>query len=520
MYKFIFNSRLFLVCIIPLLLGCITTFSFQPYNFSIINFFVLPGLFFILSDINKRSKNTYRKKPFLINLFYVGYFFGVGFFLFGTYWISNSLKFDDNFRNLVPYTTVIIPLVLGIFYGLATLLCGRYLRLNFNSFLLFCFTFSLIDFIRAELFTGFPWNLWAYSWSWFVEILQILNPIGLFAFNLISVTFFLLPIVFFMKKIKYKNYIIILSIVLFFFNYLYGNYIINKNESETKKVLTENEYIYVKIISPSFDLKYNLSEEEALLRINQLIKYSDAEKDKKTLFIWPEGSLSGKYFLDFEKYKELINKNFSKEHLIVLGSNTLNKKKGEFYNSFIIIDHKLNKKFQYDKIKLVPFGEFLPFSSFFQNIGLKKITEGIGSFSKGEIRYKFLYDKVTLVPLICYEIIFPDLIQNIESKNNLLINISEDAWFGDSIGPYQHFSKSIFRAIESDAYVARSTNKGISAIISNKGKVIKSLKNNETGNIEYKLPILEKKGGNKNDLIFFVLLFTYGFIFLILKKNE
>ena len=169
---------------------------------------------------------------------------------------------------------------------------------------------------------------------------------------------------------------------------------------------------------------------------------------------------------------------------------------------------------------MVPFGEFLPFQAILERIGLKKITEGFGSFSNGTSNKTFSYNNLNIIPLICYEIIFPKLIQKVDFKNTLLINISEDGWFGESIGPYQHFSKSIFRAIESDSFVLRSANKGVSAIINNKGQVIKSLKNNETGNIEYSLPIIEKKGRNKNDLIFFVLLFTYCFIFFKYKKND
>ena len=169
----------------------------------------------------------------------------------------------------------------------------------------------------------------------------------------------------------------------------------------------------------------------------------------------------------------------------------------------------------------MPFGEFLPFETKLEKIGLKKVTEGFGSFSKGNINNTFSYNNLNIIPLICYEIIFPELIQKIKSKNNLIINISEDGWFGDTIGPYQHFSKSIFRAVESDSFVIRSANKGVSAIINNKGQIIKALKNNETGNLEYRLPIVnKKKGGNKNDLIFFVLLFTYCFIFLKYKKND
>ena len=102
----------------------------------------------------------------------------------------------------------------------------------------------------------------------------------------------------------------------------------------------------------------------------------------------------------------------------------------------------------------------------------------------------------------------------------MIINISEDGWFGDSIGPHQHFAKSIYRAIERNTFLARSANKGISAIISNKGQIIKKLNSNESGNIELEVPLIKRKNKNKNDLIFFVLLFTYIFIFKFNKKNN
>ncbi len=519
MINILFSSRLLLVFITPFFLGCLTVFSFQPFNFTIINFFIFPSLFYILCNINKRSKNKYRKKPHLINLFYAGYLFGIGFFLTGTYWISNSLQFDQSFKNLIPLTIILIPLTLGLFYGLGLLVCGKYLKYNYSSVILFCATVSAIDYLRSKILTGFPWNIWAYSWSWFIEIIQILNPIGLFAFNLLTITLFCLPTIFFLNRSQYKGFILIIFSISFFGNYLYGNYLLNNNKIESEKHLNQKELVNIKIISPNFKLKYDLTEKETYDRIKKLIRYSNVEKDKKTLFIWPEGALSGKYFFEMDNYKDLIKKNFSKNHLITFGINTLNQKGDKFFNSFVIVDYNLNKKFQYNKIKLVPFGEFLPFQTKLEKIGLKKVTEGFGSFSKGTSDNYFPYYNLNIIPLICYEIIFPELVQKISSKKNIIINISEDAWFGDSIGPYQHFSKSIFRAVESDSFVLRSANKGISAIINNKGQVIKSLKHNETGNIEYTLPILEKKGGNKNDLIFFVLLFTYGFIFLRYKKN-
>ena len=520
MMKFIVNNRLMLVFFAPFFLGCLSVLSFQPFNFTLINFLIFPTLFWIISYINKRSKNTYRKKPHLINLFYVGYFFGIGFFLAGTYWISNSLNYDQTFQKLIPFTKIILPLALGLFFGLGSLMCGKYIKFDIKSVFLFSASFAAVDFLRAKILTGFPWNLWAYSWSWFAEIIQILNPIGLFAFNLIVITLFLTPSIFFVKKFKNKALILGSFFLIFFLNYLYGNFVINNNKLEIKSLIENNKFINVKVISPNFELKYNLDNTQISNRIKRLIKYSEIDKNKKTLFVWPEGVLSGKYFFEIQRYKKIISENFSDNHLLIFGTNTLDQKGEKFYNSFIITDNELNKKFHYNKIKLVPFGEFLPNFFFLDKFGLKKITEGFGSFSEGNIQNIFVYDKLKLIPLICYEIIFPELTQKIEGNYNVIINISEDAWFGNSIGPHQHFAKAIFRAVESDSFVIRSANKGISAIINNKGQLVKSLKHNESGNIESRIPLIEKNKRNKNDLIFLFLLITYVLIFLILKKNE
>ena len=114
--------------------------------------------FLILRNVNKRSKNKYRKKPHLINLFFVGYFFGIGFYLTGTYWISNSLQFDQSLKNLIPLTTILIPLLLGLFNGLGTLVCGKYLRNDLKS-IFFSVLISIIDYLRAKILTGFPESL-------------------------------------------------------------------------------------------------------------------------------------------------------------------------------------------------------------------------------------------------------------------------------------------------------------------------------------------------------------------------
>ena len=108
------TSRFFLIFLFPFILGSITVFSFQPFNLSYINFIVFPILFLLTTYIQKKSKNTYRKKPYLLNLFLIGYFFGIGFFLSGVHWISHSLTFDENFRFLIPLSIIGFPIFLVV----------------------------------------------------------------------------------------------------------------------------------------------------------------------------------------------------------------------------------------------------------------------------------------------------------------------------------------------------------------------------------------------------------------------
>lgn len=518
MVKKFLNNRYFILLIFPFFIGFLTVLSFQPFNFTFINFIILPLFFYLIVFISKKSKSIYRKRPYKINFFLVGISFGFGFYLSGISWITNSLTFDENFIILIPIALIFIPLFLSLFVAIPVLIIGPKLKFNFKSIIIFSACLAVSDYSRAKLFTGFPWNLWAYSTSWANEILQILNYVGLYAYNLIVITLFLLPIAIFFKISKVQKITIvsiIISIVLIL--YILGSYIINKND---KFLESSNEKIFVKIISPNFELKYGLTESDIKKRFEKLIRYSDPEKDKKTLFIWPEGVFSGYSYNEIYSYKDLIKSNFSNNHLIIFGVNKADYQFNQFYNSMVVVDDKFELIKSYNKRKLVPFGEFLPFESILNRFGLKKITEGYGSFLEGKNNNNIQIEKLNILPLICYEVIFTDLIQRSDLETNIIVNISEDGWFGSSIGPDQHFIKSIFRAIENNTFFIRSANKGISAVIDNKGAIIKELKRNEAGNIEFEVPLIKSKK-NKNDLIFLILLITYLFIFLInRKKNE
>ena len=512
------DNRFLTLFLFPFLIGSLSTLSFQPFNFTFVNFLILPIFFYLIVYINKKSKSVYRKKPYKKNLFYFGTAFGFGFYLTGIHWITNALTFDENFKILIPFGLILIPLFLSLFFSLITLLVGPLLNLNFQSIFFFSGSLAMSDYLRGKILTGFPWNIWAYSFSWSPEIIQILSKIGLFAFNLISITIFMLPAVLFLNlNFTKKIYHILVLILILFFLYLYGNYSLNSGQ---KKLKTYKETVNVKVISPNFDLEYGLDYKDIENRLRKLIRYSDPVNNTKTIFIWPEGVFSGYSYNEILRLKNIFKNNFSKNHFILFGINRIDKKKNGFYNSLLIIDNKMEIIQEYKKQKLVPFGEFLPLENLLSKIGLKKITEGHGSFLKGGNQKNLKVEKMNILPLICYEIIFTKFVQLSNQDTNLIINISEDGWFGNSIGPYQHFAKSIFRSVEHNSFLIRSANKGISAIINNKGQVVKKLNPSEVGYIQQDVPLIKNKNRNKNDLIFFVLLFTYIFYFYFYKKKQ
>ena len=520
MFNKILNNRSVVLYLLPFSLGLLSVFSFQPFNFSIINFFLLPVLFFILVYVKKKSRSTYRKRPYLRNFFFVGLLFGFGFYLSGIFWITYSLTFDDSFKILIPFAIILVPLFLSIFTGLTTMIVGQFLNYNFTSILLFSGFFSFSDYVRGKILSGFPWNLWSYSWSWLTEVLQILNFLGLYAFNLLTITIFLMPAVLFFKiKFSKKILSISLTFLFIFLIYIYGTFNINKNKA-ILNYINDNQKTYTKVVSPNFELKYNLSFEEMEKRLKDLIKYSEPSDEKPTLFIWPEGVFTGYSYEEISEFDYLIKENFKKNHLIIFGINTVDKETGAYFNSLIVVNSNFEILHQYDKKKLVPFGEFLPLEKILNKFGFKKITQGYASFSEGKLTEKISFNNINILPLICYEIIFTELVQKSSEEINLIVNISEDGWFGNSIGPHQHFAKAIFRSIENNSFLVRSANKGISAIINNNGEIVKKLNTLESGNIEMEIPVIKPKYKNKNDLIFFTLLFTYLFIFLIFKNKN
>ena len=502
----IYNNK-FSIILISLSLGILSSFSLPPYNYFFVNFFAFPFLFYILvKNLNNKS----------VNNFLVGWFYGFGYFLFSLYWISNSLKFDKNFEHLIILSILFIPFILSLFYGLFSYLIKFLnIKMNFNSILVFSLTLSIIEYLRGTILGGFPWNLISFSLIEINSSIQILSLIGTYSLNLLVITFYCLPIIIIFKISKLKKLLILLSATLIFiFNLYYGENRIKKLETAEKKMI----YPSIKLISPKFNIERFFTEEPIENKLNELIEIS-YPLDKDLLLIYPEGitnlSELNKLDINFKKISDQLTNNSK----IMLGITFDDGDK--LFNSLALFNKEFEIEDKYNKNKLVPFGEFLPFEKFLTHLGLKKITYGYRSFDSSKERNIFNVGSISFLPLICYEIIFSGQL-NISKKSDydFILNISEDGWFGDSIGPIQHFSHSKFRSIEEGKDVLRVANNGITAHVSLFGKVNKKIDTTEKGSIEINsvskpFPTFFSIYGNK---IFFFLVFFYITLIFFLKK--
>ena len=489
------------------IIGCLLSFSLPPYNQTWISFFAFPLLLFFLI---KNQDSSYK------SFFIFGCLFGFGYFLCSLYWIHYSLNFDPDLIILKPLSIIAIPAYLSIFYGLSFLCVKKFVSKKFSFIIIFSIILAIFDFVRGHVFTGFPWNLFVYTWSWSLESIQILNLFGTYSLNLISIFIFSLPVIIYIENNLQKKISVSLFLVLIFsLNFYYGQSFLKKNN------LTVIPNLQIVTVQPDRSLENFLLENNEVNYVNQLITISNPQiyKKKQTVFVWPEGVLSN--LNNLKIYQNMIKENFLENHVIIFGATNLQNNK--MFNSLVLVDNNGNILNIYSKLKLVPFGEFIPFVDLVEKLNLKKITFGYGSFQSGPDRKPIsIFNTLSFLPLICYEMIFTGAV-NIDTKPyNFILNISEDGWFNKSVGVHQHFVHSQFRAIEEGKHIIRSTNQGFSSSILPNGSVNKVTKLDGYSKISTEIYLNNEEtvfSVYKNK-IFYLLILILSVLLVFFKKNE
>ena len=486
--------------LISFLCGVLAVYGFAPFTFYIAISIAYSGFYLLLNYSKSR-----------IEAALISTCFGFGLFFFGLHWVVNALFFEfDKFWFLIPIALIVLPIYKSIYFFVFGYLsfslfknCNEALRLISLAVL-----YSFIELIGSFGKLALPWFLLGYSAPTF-EMMQFTNLISI---NGMSFLFFILYsypgfmlICFFKKKNYYFFNLSILCVFLAI--YTYGFYVVSipTKFSNNKVLLVQGN---------------NKNQEMNWRNINNTIKsYIELtlENSKDVdLIVWPESAIKIPIDRDNRVNKTLSNiLNNSQKLIVGVATYTKSNDSYKFYNSSLLIDRYKIVEI-YDKIKLVPFGEFVPYRNI---LPIDKVTPGSLDYNHGYINKDFKVNDIVIKPLICFEVLFNNLIQY-NSVSDLIVNITNDSWYGQSIGPFQHFQIARFRAVEIGVPLVRVANTGISAILDHRGKVIQYLKYNTKGFLKDYIPVREKYYFNSGQTLYYKYLLFITILIIWLSCNR
>lgn len=361
---------------------------------------------------------------------------------------------------------------LSLYFGLA-LATAKFIEVKtaFKLPTTLPFIWVTMEYLRSFLFSGFPWENLGYSQYHSLLLIQCADITGVYGISFLIVyvntTLFLLLQSIPYKKIPFKE--IILALIIVTAIALYGRWRLIEINQITKASATMN----VGLIQGNIDqgIKWNRAFREQAITTHQQLSIKALQQQTR-LIIWPESSTPF-YFQSELDYQHRIFEIISdSDTYLLLGSPAyeLRDSRWRNFNSAFLLSPSKKIIGRYDKIHLVPYGEYVPLKKFFPFI--HKMVEGIGRFYPGQKISLLSLPECSFGVLICYEVIFPDLTRRFVKKGaQFLVNITNDAWFGKTSAPYQHLSMATFRAIENRRFIARAANTGISAFIDATGKI-------------------------------------------------
>jgi len=451
--------------------GSLLILCFPTIDLYILSWFVLVP--FLLSLYDKETKQA----------FLAGLFFGIPYFFGTLYWIYYSINHYGNIPFVVSiFIVVLLCLYLSLYTGFFALLFSWTIkRTNLPSLFIAPIFWVVLEYLRSYLFTGFPWSSIGYTQYKLLTLIQIADITGIYgvSFLLVAVNGALADIFFIRRRVKDMPLFPLSQTVIGFsalaiviiITMIYGQWKISQQ--------LPGEYVTVSIVQGNIeqDKKWEPAYQRFVMETYQNLSY-EAATSSPSMIVWPETAVPFMFKTDESYTQELLHFQRRINTYLLFGS-ILYKEKKEgktfFSNSAVLLDKTGKAIYEYDKIHLVPFGEYVPLQKviFFIN----KLVVGIGDYSKGNQYAVAKTPFGRFATVVCYEIIFPGLVRKFFiDEGNFLVNITNDAWFGRTTGPYQHFSMAVFRAIENRKPVIRAANTGISGFIDSNGRIISKTK--------------------------------------------
>ncbi|PJB71775.1 MAG: apolipoprotein N-acyltransferase [Alphaproteobacteria bacterium CG_4_9_14_3_um_filter_47_13] len=461
--------------------------------------------------------------------FLYGWLFGFGYFTVGLIWIGNALLVEDSQYALFwPLAVAGLPAFLAFFTAFATSLTVRFSSLKtISGYLLFTSMIMAFEWLRGHIFTGFPWNLYGYTWTNTLPMAQIASIGGIYLLSFATCAWATLPG--FLLIWHQKRFLKILLATALLLDmggaYLYGVFRLKLYPTQI------SEDTIVRLVQPNITQEDKWNPAKGKENLEKILLLSEAESTNsamKTILVWPETAISNILLRDNWSHATIRATLGSYPEPVFLLAGTMRigaygGRDPKYHNSLTSYDRRLNVQSTHDKVHLVPFGEYIPLQKY---IPLEPLVNFSG-FEKGkaiktaqipQLPYKFS-------ALVCYEIIFPGAVVDEKNRPDFIVNVTNDAWYGDSAGPRQHFAHAVFRAIEEGIPVIRAANTGISGVIDPTGRIIHKIPLDTPAGVNVSLPkklVDTPYYTSLKDSIFFIILGLFSLIsvlYQLYKKN-
>lgn len=424
--------------------------------------------------------------PFLISLydkkpkqaFKIGIFVGILYFYGNLYWIYHAVHHYGDVPFVISVAVVLLLcLYLSVYIGAFAFFFSITIRsTRFPALVIAPLFWVTLEFLRSYLFTGFPWSSIGYSQYKFVTAIQIADITGIYgvSFLIVAVNGAIADI--FLLKRRTSDmplfplshtiigFSVLLSLIIFCL--VYGHWRLKEERP--------GNMLVVSVIQGNIeqDKKWEPAYQEAVIGTYKKLSM-EAVLSSPEMIVWPETALPFYFSYDKRYTERLIDFQKSLNTYLLFGGILVRQKEGKVLlsNSAILLNKAGEVSYIYDKIHLVPFGEYVPLQKilFF----VDKLVTGIGDYVHGKYYLRSDAPSEGFATLICYEVIFPGLVRKFYLKGgDFIVNITNDAWFGMTKGPYQHFSMAVFRAVENRKPLIRAANTGISGFIDSNGRIL------------------------------------------------
>ncbi len=468
--------------------GALSALAFAPFNVVPVLWLTVPVFVWLIDGAVAAPEAGFLRR--LLPAAVVGFAFGFGFFLAGLWWIGAAFLVEARFIPLLPVAVTLLPALLALFWAFGAALARLFWVDDWPRVVVFALAMSAAEWLRGHLFTGFPWNAFGYALTPVPVLMQSAALTGIWGLTLAAFFVFAAPVVLVgARRRKGARALVATALVLLVADIGFGAWRLSGGPD----ALVPD--VHLRLLQPDIPQDDRWAAE----RGNQtMLRYLDLSKSGGglagvTLLIWPESAFP---FLLTERPDALaaIADLLPAGTMLVTGAaRAEGPRVGDtprpIFNSAYVINDRGQIDDASDKVHLVPFGEYLPFRDLLSALGLRQLIALPGGFTAGSaLRPLTAAGAPPFQPLICYEVIFPGAVIEPGARPGWLLNLTNDAWFGRTPGPYQHLLQARVRAVEEGLPLVRDANSGISAIVDPHGRVIARLDLGQTGVVDGPLP--------------------------------